>query len=518
MNAKFENHAREQLGVHEVSVDTDALWANIQPHVQPQNGYKKTVWVFLLGLMLGLTAFGVYYINNNSSSITESNTAAAPLKNSNELASSATITSEQSVEEEIVSTLKTEKGTTPNSTNTVSSDNATNLAATANNKTTKEASKSQKDLAFNNAKSSNKSYSNSKAKANVNSNAKDVASSFITQDQIDAPVSTNNQVTISDQVIVNANTSTDANDAGNENLVVISKSIADQAAKQLPTLLPTHLNSEKELPTNFLNGYKFLSGNVAAANQKKKRKGAFFRDLKFGLGLYTGVSSSAADLEAKDESAAEYLILRTNSEKQLESLHFGFNAIIETDQSIYLRTGAEYTRIGSLFSRASQQVVMDSVPGIVEIQINEVTGDSIFIEGQVLRTTTTKFTKKSYNYFHQVDVPIIFGYNFGSSDDSWRIGVEAGVYANVLLQRKGEISLADGEFYDIKEDSNKWYKNNIGFSPYLGINTAYNVNENIQVHFTPNFRFKSIYTTDDSLIKERHASLGVKAGVRFFFD
>jgi len=471
MNAKFEKHAREQLAEHEVAVDTDALWANVHPHVQPQNGHRKTVWVFLLGLMLGLTAFGVFYLNNDSATdLTESNTTVKPSNNSNDVKAATAIVSEQSIEKEIVSSLETEKETTSNSTNILSTENNPKLVSTSNNKTTKEASKSQKDLAMNsNAKSNQKFYSN------LNTSTKNVATSSAPQVQINAPT------VIDDQVIVSNPDLLKTNDAGIKNLNKDSKIIVYQAANQLPTLFPEFLNSEKELPANFLNGYKFLPGNFASTNQKKKRKGAFFRDLKFGLGLYTGVSSSAADLEAMDESATEYLLLRTNSEKQLESLHFGFNAIIETDQSIYLRTGAEYTRIASLFSRSSQQVVTDSVPGIVEIQI-ELNGDSTFIEGQVLRTTTTSFIKKSYNYFHQVDVPIIFGYNFGSADDSWRIGVEAGVYANVLLKRKGEVSLADGEFYDIKEDKNEWYKNNIGISPYLGINMAYNLNENIQVH------------------------------------
>ncbi|MFT5765812.1 MAG: hypothetical protein ACI8X3_003249, partial [Saprospiraceae bacterium] len=315
------------------------------------------------------------------------------------------------------------------------------------------------------------------------------------------------------------------NDFSADNTILVPKRNFTSAA-MLPTLLPGVINynlfTDVDI-TSFTPKLKsVLAGNVLPKEDKKKRKNTpdIFRDIKFGMGLYTGLSRSNSDLEAKTGSATPFVVARTFSEKQLETIHFGLNAFIQTDKGLYLRTGAEYTRIGSLFSRNAEQVTMDTTQGIIKYEISGISGDTInIIEGDVIVTRTTRYIKKSYNYFHLIDVPVIFGYNFGENDDTWRIGLEAGIYANVFLKNKGEIPLeTDGSFYDLADDPQKWYKTNIGISPFVGVNIAYNVSQNIQLHFSPNFRFNAVYSTDANPIKEKHGNLGVQAGIRYFFD
>ena len=113
-------------------------------------------------------------------------------------------------------------------------------------------------------------------------------------------------------------------------------------------------------------------------------------------------------------------------------------------------------------------------------------------------------------------MPVILGYNFGS--DPWSIGVEGGVYANIMIQSKGEIARPDETFYDKEEDPDGWYKNNIGISPFVGFNVGYKVTDNVQIHFSPSFRFPSTFSTSNNPLVEKHGTLGVSAGVRYFFD
>lgn len=481
MNANFEQYARKQISTHEVAVDTEALWAEIYPQVRPKKDNRRLLWFLFFGLVGGLLSAGLIY--QNTGTITLAN----PSNNANEVAL-ATALEDKKVEQEITTAVEENK-------------KETQLLEQEEAKLTAIASPGKVKAS---PKKGNQS-STSKAKQ-LPSTVEAVPTAGIESVNAMAMI----EETTSDQVVVMA----DAEETINS-LPVFSM---DETLNSLPLKMPLLLDAKTDLPLT-LEQKEFSDDFLANSKKKKKRRNSMFRNLRYGLGLYTGISRSNTDLEAKNEASEAHLLLRTNSEKQLETLHLGFNALVETEHNGYLRLGAEYTRIGSLFSRQSEQIVIDSSQiGVIEIQINSVTGDTNFIEGPIITTRKTSFVKKTYNYFHLIDVPVIFGYNFGSADDTWRIGVEAGIFANIAIKSKGEIGLEDGTFYDIGDDPNKWYTNNIGISPHLGINIAYNVDQNIQAHFTPSFRFNSLFSTNNNPFRERHANLGVQAGVRYFFD
>ncbi len=485
MNAEFEKYAREQLSHYEMSIDTDALWAGVSAQIRPEKPRRKGgLWFFLLGIVVGLGLVALFFANDNIQ--TEASSAVIHEANANKLhqQSSGTPAAIDNAQEKSL-----------NTTTSDSNDPLVKEEPIVNINSTKEASATSKNIS-------------------VASNSKSLKLQRGANNSNIPPTSTNTlPVTDSDD---NISTISDKGKQPALGISVVREQF--QALKPLPTLSPGFLHSEKDFSPEFLAGFKTLPANFGNKDFKKRgrRKGAFFRDLRFGLGLYGGLSRSNADLEAKNASAEEFLLLRTNTEKQLETIHLGLNAIVQSEQNFFFRTGIEYTRIASLFSRNSQVVEQDSVPGIVEIQINGITGERDTIFGDVLVTRTTDYRKKSYNYFHLVDVPVIIGYNFGT--DPWRIGVEAGIYANVFIRNKGDIGLESGEFYDIGEDEEEWYRNNIGISPYVGINAAYNVSENIQIHLTPSFRFNSLFSTDANPLEQQHGNLGVRAGVRYIFD
>ncbi|MFT5263399.1 MAG: hypothetical protein ACI8YQ_002142 [Polaribacter sp.] len=202
----------------------------------------------------------------------------------------------------------------------------------------------------------------------------------------------------------------------------------------------------------------------------------------------------------------------------METIHLGLNILLQSKQGFYLRTGAEYTRIASRFEYKTETVVaIDSIPGIVEFRINSLTNDTTEIEGFLTETTIENYHKKTYNYFHLVDIPIILDYNFAY--DNWKFGLEVGIYANVYLKRKGDIFTPDDEIYDLATDESKWYKTNVGITPYIGLNAAYSINDFFQIHASPGFRFNKVFTTTTkaSPAKEERASLGMQIGLRYFF-
>ncbi len=118
---------------------------------------------------------------------------------------------------------------------------------------------------------------------------------------------------------------------------------------------------------------------------------------------------------------------------------------------------------------------------------------------------------------HLIDIPIIIGYQW--KYEPWSIGIEGGIYANISAKHTGEIlSPTNDDFYDLEKDENDWFKTNIGIQPFIGLNATYNLSENLQVHFSPGFRFDAVFSTDKNFLQEKRASLGLRTGVRYIFD
>jgi predicted 3-demethylubiquinone-9 3-methyltransferase (glyoxalase superfamily) len=159
---------------------------------------------------------------------------------------------------------------------------------------------------------------------------------------------------------------------------------------------------------------------------------------------------------------------------------------------------------------------IDSVDGIQKIYINNNTGDTIFIYGQVPVTTTTTYNKITYNYFHLLDIPLLLGYTYKNESNNFSFGFEAGALINISTKTKGEIMTPDNEFYDMKADNLNWFKDNIGVSFSASVNVAYHLNENFQIYLAPTARLESVFSTEANPIEQKHGSLGVNIGARYF--
>lgn len=528
MNQEFEKYARQELDQFEVPIDTEALWLNIEPIVQPKKDNRRIIWFFFSGLLIGAVAISLFFNRSKINVIESTDTSIITTTNSSQTLAAADPSSP--VAPEVIlqkDGIKQQTDHTPiKETNNQAKKQSTLYTSRPGAITEKAGFKSSvqsTDTELNNAE---KLKDDAIVLAGVSKGLNVENDNVIPK----KPTETGSSLVgiIED--------SEEENDRGISKVLITENEMIPNRWEQ--ALIPfssflSPVESDKRFAsaTDVIEGIKARNNAemlatkekamaeakaAAAKNKSKKRRGSFLNDIQFGLGLYGGISRSTTELDPRGVQNTEYELLRVNSEKQLETLHAGLNALIVSEQNLYLRTGVEYTRIGSLFSRSSERVETDSVPGIVEIQINQVTGDTNFIEGNLLRTKTTRYIKKSYNYFHLVDVPIILGYNFGS--EPLTFGVEAGIYANIMIKSKGEIFQEDGDFYDKGEDPNGWYKNNLGISPFIGCNVSYHLNDNLRIHFSPGFRFPSVFSTSTNPLQERHANLGVQAGVRYIFD
>ncbi|MFK7807406.1 MAG: hypothetical protein AB8F74_06330 [Saprospiraceae bacterium] len=491
MSTSFEKHARDQFEQHKVSVDVEALWDQVYPQVKEEKKDRKFLWFFLSGFLVSVALFSTFYFMQKEETDINKATATAFDKS-----------------------ISLEKGTKTsavkehnNDTDTANPNN-TLTETTSSLATAKEVNKVD---GSNNTKRSDSPSNNTASVISENRNQRTESQTYMAP--VNESESTPNSASTKTTVIKIDNIS---------NVVELSKA-ALPVSKEEKKKQEAELNSlvlQSLYPELFEDKSKeeinYPPIQDIAESKKDLHRDSPLNGMRFGIGAYAGIGKTTSSISSnEDDLSRAYLDLRKNSEEQLETMHFGLSAIVETKQNIYIRSGVEYTRIASLFSKETERVTVDSIPGIVEIRINEITNDTVEIEGFQEVTTTESYRKKTFNYYHLIDIPVILGYSF--KYEKWQIGVEAGILANVYLQRKGSIFAADETFYDLDTDENKWHKSNIGITPFAGISAAYNISDSFQIHVSPSFRFKRTFTTGAYPGKVELASLGVRTGVRYFF-
>ena len=470
MSKEFEKYAKEAFKSHEVKVDMDALWENVEPHVRPKKDRKGFFWFLLGGLVVASIITGLLFlqIDNNTIAV-EDNTLLIP---------------------EIIQT-ETEQKADILKTNPTDVKHKENEHNTKNTKTTK--AKNQpalKNKAINNSKTEN-------ANNIVNANNNSIAES-LDDDKFDLI----NPLKSNDLIIPQSPTA----------IVDLANTFEKFLAKPLDfsLLIPYgFVIEEKAKPKDF------DFSKIALPPPAKPK-------MTFGLGLYGGIGRPISTREATDSLDNEYNNARMNSEQQLESIQLGLSIFMKTKQNLTFRTGIEYNRLASRFNAEVTETTFDTIPNsVIEIVINPFTNDTTPKLGEAVNTIRTTFIKETYNYFHLIDIPLLVGYQLDY--DNWSFGLEAGIITNLSVKSKGTILRPeylirpDAPYYELKEDTENWIKTNLGISPLIHLHLNYRITDQIQIYTSPFFRLKSVFSTEANSLKESYSIFGLQSGAKYSF-
>lgn len=128
--------------------------------------------------------------------------------------------------------------------------------------------------------------------------------------------------------------------------------------------------------------------------------------------------------------------------------------------------------------------------------------------------------KKTYNRFHQIDIPIGAGYEFKWK--RWSLAMKGGVAVNVYAWQKGEIllpgaldptSITTGD-----PASANIYRNNTGFQGWASIGLQKNVGPGSQIMIEPYLsQHINSLTLSDYALSQRPMRFGIQLGLRKLF-
>lgn len=482
--SKFEKYAAGKIKNHVSEVDAEALWNDILPHVQKdKRRWGGLIWFAFIGLVVSIAAFYTFAKNENSDP-----------------------------ESEIATLSLTESANEKNNVNSIDDQLLKPSASTTNTENTTRQ----------NIQTSNKNNANTRRSDKISNNNRPYLDTAPDHFQIEkSAIPENSPIDESNEIqIISGETISEASfDAENTNSVDEKEAIKFKINEAVPTdfahadittgennpVTPAEPQTDEPIAQ--------ITEANGAEEEDYKTKNKVFR-IKYGFGLYGGLSSSFASLKARDEMDFDYLQLRLETEEQLETIQLGLEALVQNEIGVYFKTGLQYSRIARKFSLNSSVVTVDSVHGIQRIYVNNTTNDTIYIYGPVPVITTRTYNKVTYNYFHLMDIPLVMGYNY--RNENWSFGVEAGALINISTKRKGEIMENESDIYDIKEDRLGWFKDNIGVGFTASVMAAYHLNDNLQIYLAPTARLESVFNTDVNPIEQKHGALGINIGARYF--
>ena len=513
---KFDNHARKEISTHETPLDTEALWGKVQADLYPKRK-KKFAWIWFSAssFFFAILLAGYFHTHKNASNVdlvsmptvkeeTQSKRATTDIQNhaknkstKTETTATSGSTKKGSAENRIVNkpTKGINKKKTGKTFNSFDQQKSTPLF-----KSTELIQKSIQSK--NNIVTAHEEIQNSRPKSNlINIPTEQKTNSSLTpailqkNDEETKEVKKENFPTPENSNKVNENKE------DKEKIIAISKENIE--ANEEGTIS----SSNEDEKNNPLEELKDEEENDDEISLKKK--------YRIGIGFRTGISNSTTTLSANGDSNMQLAALRNLSESNLETIDLGIEVLLKHKSGFYVSTGIDYLRAARKLTYNNEVVDTDSIQGISAIFVNPITMDSTFQEGLIEETTTTTRRKETFNNLHIINIPLHLGISLNY--EQWIFGVQGGASINVFLNQKGEIQDSESTFYDLGEDSNNWFKNNIGVSYQGSAFVGYTFSNHFQLVAGPSFRSPMVISEDSNPVRQSFVNLGLQVSARYWW-
>ncbi|HMO61056.1 MAG TPA: outer membrane beta-barrel protein [Ferruginibacter sp.] len=199
--------------------------------------------------------------------------------------------------------------------------------------------------------------------------------------------------------------------------------------------------------------------------------------------------------------------------KEALSFHSAFSAGLRYtrvfNNGVSVRTGINYSRINEKFSFVQSNIVQTVY--IIDAASGDTTG-SYTVTGKRYRTT--------YNNYHTVDIPVLFGYEMGNG--RLHANINAGIMVNLRSWQRGETldtAYRPVSFTSGSGDKAYQYKTNIGLGFSAATSLYYRLTDNLRLLAEPYIRYNlSPMNKNETHIQERFTTIGMRLGLRFDLD
>lgn len=206
--------------------------------------------------------------------------------------------------------------------------------------------------------------------------------------------------------------------------------------------------------------------------------------------------------------------LREQSERVLENVQAGLLFNLSHHSGLEVSTGIHFTRITERYEYRDVVSSVDSVFGVQSLVVNlydEV--DTVY--GMVPLEKTTRYNKRYYNRYNLLEIPLILGYQ-AAVGQRFKLGAQAGVFANLQLQTQGRILASADSDLDVRQE--KVYKASIGASFRFGLLASYQLGRRTSIYLSPAMRyFPQSFTRESYPLEQRYQLYQANVGLRYYW-
>ena len=262
------------------------------------------------------------------------------------------------------------------------------------------------------------------------------------------------------------------------------------------------------------NEEKFWESTIETSLLKNSRN-------QFSIGIYVGANHTNRTLEEKNENSNTLLQIRETLETPLETSQVGFNfsykILNKENYNLEITTGLQLTSIAERYKYYSTKELKTDFFGVEYLSYG-LRDEPVEIMGWITKTKTTEYRKKIFNRYLLVDIPLLIGYNHFIGK-KWQAGIQAGIFANLLLKTEGTIPSSNSSDIDLSNgDGVEIFKSNIGLSYQLGFNFKRKLTKHWELSFSPSVRFfGNDFASDDYGLSQKYVLLGGNVGVKYNF-
>jgi hypothetical protein len=244
----------------------------------------------------------------------------------------------------------------------------------------------------------------------------------------------------------------------------------------------------------------------------KKKRGAPY------IGIYGGAQYPLKKLSTENTEFYSLLEKRKASETVLEGKSIGAFMGFRIKGGLFLVGGAEYNCINERFDW--EKTMRDTIGRtVVQSYLLNAPGDTTFFADTAFVVQNTIDSKKTFNHYRFLQIPIAFGYEFKNAG-KWKPFIKGGVAFNIRFRQKAEIYNLAGEptLYLSSASSTADYPfaTKINISPFVNLGTAYLLTSRVELFGEARyFHHTQRVTSGLYPLVQRYRLPGVNMGLKF---
>ncbi|TAH08497.1 MAG: PorT family protein [Sphingobacteriia bacterium] len=265
-------------------------------------------------------------------------------------------------------------------------------------------------------------------------------------------------------------------------------------------------NAALEKSISYFNESGKLKNIIICPSDRKSR------NTDWDLEIYLGPNYATKSI-ISNTATSQFLSRKDSSETPGIGYSAGFRIVKPINDHFSIKTGFNFSQINEKFSYRTENEIKTTTI-ITQRIIIRAPGDTITISDTSSLQQIGFKNNNVKNRYRSIDIPILFGYQFGNDD--LRVGINAGVMINLTSWYQGMIFDSSFAPQTIGKTADMVYKKNIGIGLYAGLSFMKRLNYNTHIFAEPYFRYNlSDMTMPGSAYKQRFSIGGLSLGLRF---